>query len=89
MRPWDRQRYWVTEHAVQRYRERVDKRCSPGRARRILLQQMQEAHFVKVQDNGLELWRGPKPRRLRLLITRQGGVFVLESVLFAFDRDKT
>ena len=79
-------RIWITPHAVQRYIERVDRRCSAGRARGILVAMLGEAHFVKIRANGQELWRGPIPRRLRLLVSRQGNVMVLESVLFAFDR---
>jgi hypothetical protein len=79
-------RYWITPHAVKRYVERVDRQCSPARARAILVDMVQRAHFVKIRANGQELWRGPPPRRIRLLVTRQGDVMVLESVLFAFDR---
>lgn len=78
-------RIWVTNHAVVRFRERVAP-WHPGRVRRYLVEQCEQGHFVKVLACGLELWRGPKPRRLRLRVSRQGNVMVLESVLFSFDR---
>jgi len=44
------------------------------------------AHFVRQQRNG-ELWRGPKPRRLRFIVSRdEPGLPQLVTVLFAFDR---
>lgn len=78
-------RWWVTPHAVARFQERVS-RMPTDRVRRELVEECQRAHFVKVLACGLELWRGGKPRRLRLRVSRQGSVHVLESVLFAFDR---
>lgn len=34
---------------------------------------MKRAHRVKTLDTGLELWRGPKPYRLRMKVASGGG----------------
>ncbi len=64
--------FFITGHAVRRFKERV-----PGKARLSyeealaeLIQTMKRSHFVKTQDNGLDLWRGPRPHRLRLKVAR-------------------
>lgn len=79
------QRWFITSHAVERFLERVS-RMERRRVRGHLVEQCQGAHFVKPLACGLELWRGPSPQRMRLRVSRQGNVLVLESILFAFDR---
>lgn len=81
----DELRWFITPHAVVRFRQRVTD-WTEHRVRHYLVSQCRDAHRVKLLACGLELWRGPKPRRLRLRVSRQGNVLVLESVLFAFDR---
>lgn len=81
--PW-----FVTPHAVERYIARV----RPGLAYDVALWELAEqsrgAHFVKLRRDGHELWRGPKPRRLRFIVGHGGGDKPqLVTVLFAFDRD--
>lgn len=63
--------FFITPHAVRRYRERV-----PGKsaltyeaALAELIRDLDCAHFVKHQ-NGVELWRGSKPHRLRYRVSR-------------------
>ena len=81
----DKLRWFVSPHAVVRFRQRVAD-WTNDRVRHYLVEQCRGAHFVKALACGLELWRGPKPRRIRLRVSRQGNVLVLESVLFTFDR---
>lgn len=76
----------ITRHAVSRYIERVAPGMTPGRARGELLRHCAGAHYVKTLPGGLEQWRGPKPRRLRLRIRRDGDVAELVTVLWSFDR---
>ncbi len=60
-------RWLVTPHAVMRFQQRV-----PG-ARRLTYRQIlgriirdsDRAHFVRVEGNGMELWRVGKPLRTR------------------------
>lgn len=83
----ERQPCWViTPHAVTRFIERVAPGMSRQRAARSLVLQCQGAHFVKTLPSGLEQWRGPKPRRLRLRVNRDGDVLELVTVLWSFDR---
>lgn len=72
-RPWS-----VTPHAVTRYVQRVRHGVSAAKARADLLWMMERAHFVKTLPSGLELWRGPKPLRLRLRVAGRSLVTVIE-----------
>jgi len=79
------ERWSVSAHAVDRYLERVE-RVPRRLATARLLAQCQRAHFVKLLPSGLELWRGPQPRRLRLRAQRsEDGALTLATVLEAFD----
>lgn len=62
--------FFITGHAVRRFRERVPGagRLSYDQALGELIRTMRDAHFVKTLNNGLDLWRGPKPHRLRLRV---------------------
>lgn len=73
----------MTPHAVQRYRERVAPNMSYEGALGCIINDSVGAHKVKDLDAGAELWRGPKPRRLRYIVSRDAQVI---TVLFAFDR---
>lgn len=74
-------RWRITDHAVRRYRERVRWRDTSNElARGQLLAICQRAHRVKDIGGGLELWRGPKPLRLRLRV-RPGEPMELVTVL--------
>jgi hypothetical protein len=76
--PW-----FVTPHAVQRYIERVDSSLSYEAALGRIISDSVNAHCVKKLDDGAELWRGPKPRRLRYVVSPDKQ---LMTVMFAFDR---
>lgn len=75
----------ITEHAVDRYLERVRPGVSRDRARQALERHCAGSHYVKTLPSGVEYWRGPKPRRLRLRVERVGEKLRLVSVLEAFD----
>ena len=62
------QSWQISGHAVSRYIQRVMRGRPADRARADLLWMLERAHFVKALPGGLELWRGPKPLRLRLRI---------------------
>lgn len=80
------ERWTISEHATDRYVERIDRGVTRERAREELVEQCLGAHFVKLLPGGLELWRGPKPRRIRLRAERrENGEMVLATVLEAFD----
>jgi hypothetical protein len=51
---------------------------SAAKARADLLWILERAHFVKKLPSGLELWRGPKPLRLRLRVDGRALVTVIE-----------
>lgn len=78
---------WViTAHALERYVERVHRGISFRKAAQELERHMSGAHYVKTLPTGIELWRGPKPARMRLRVMRVGNTLELVSVLEAFDR---
>lgn len=79
-------RWIITAHAVQRYLERVAPGMSAAKAERELQTHCAGAHLVKTLPSGLEQWRGPKPRRLRLRAQRHGDVMELVTVLWSYDR---
>ena len=79
-------RWIITAHAVQRYLERVAPGMSATKAERELRQHCAGAHFVKMLATGVEQWRGPKPRRLRLRVERKGDRLELVTVLWSYDR---
>lgn len=62
-------RWFITPHAVARYRERI-RRCSYEEARAALVALSECAHLVRVDEEGVEHWRGPRPLRLRLRVAR-------------------
>lgn len=63
-------RWFITPHAVDRFRERVHwaRRFSYAKALGELINASERAHFVRILDSGKELWRGPKPMKLRLIV---------------------
>lgn len=74
--------FFITGHAVRRFRERVPgaARLSYDQALTQMIQQMKRAHYVKQIRDGLDLWRGPKPHRLRLRVA-PGGSGLLPQVV--------
>ena len=89
---------FVTPHALQRYVE-VTRRVTEARAKEILsaeparakllgelVRETEGAHRVRDQRDGCSLWRGPKPRRLRLIVgPGEGDRPALVTVLAAHD----
>lgn len=64
----------LTEHAIDRYLERIRPGIDRSRARNELRAIVSGAHLVKRAATGLFIWRGPKPRRLRLYVDDRGSV---------------
>ena len=78
--------FFVTPHAVRRYIERVRPGLTYEQALGELVAMARGAHLVKELASGLELWRGPPPRRLRFRVSPGcGGLPQLVTVLEAFD----
>jgi hypothetical protein len=78
--------FFITPHAIDRYIERVRPGISRGQALRDLIEMSRGAHVVKEIEPGLWLWRGPKPRRLRLRVSsREPGLPQLVTVIEAHD----
>lgn len=80
-------RWFVTPHAVQRYRERVDPSVSYEQALGALVHLSERAHFVKRREDGVECWRvGRADGHLRLRVQPQAdGLPQLLTVLPAFN----
>lgn len=76
----------ITPHAVDRYVERV-RRVARGQAVEDLIAMAAAAHRVKARPDGLWIHRGPKPRRLRLIVDESCIPPRLVTVLTAFDRE--
>lgn len=87
-----RGRWWISPHAVRRYIERCPgaRRLSYGEALERLIAASETAHFVKTRRNsGEELWRGPKPYRLRFVVCRaNAGLPQLVTVLRGCDANR-
>jgi hypothetical protein len=70
--------FFVTPHAVDRYRERVHPGISYERALSEIIEASETAHFVKHYIDGewhdAEYWRCSRSfGRLRLIVSRRGG----------------
>ncbi len=80
-------RWFVTPHAVQQYRERMlGGRMSYEVALGELVSLSTRAHFVRHLESGAELWRGPKPARVRMIVMRGfAGLPQLVTVLRGWD----
>lgn len=83
-----RGRWFVTPHALQRWREHFDRRSEALSALDHLIAECDGAHFVKALDTGPQLWRGSSPRRARFVVSvgSEGSLPVLVTVLSTFDR---
>ena len=89
-RPGAAGRWFVTPHAVARFRERLPaaRAMTYEQALGAIIRDVDAAHFVKALDTGVQLWRGPKPWRLRYIVTSAGSpgaLPVLVTVQLAFD----
>lgn len=79
-------RWFITPHAVARYRERICPGASYEQALRDLIAWSERAHFVREQ-NGSQLWRGPRPGKLRFWVSfGRHGLPQLVTVLPAHDK---
>lgn len=84
-------RWFITPHAVERYRERIEPGLTYDEALGRLVALSEGAHFVRekvtVDFGRVEIWRGPKPTRLRCYVVpgREGELDVLVTVLPTFD----
>lgn len=82
-------RWFVTPHAVQRFRERVDQHASYEDALAYLIAASARAHPVREIEPGLWLYREGKPRRLRFRVSTRGdGLPQLVTVLTAHDAQR-
>ena len=84
-------RWFVGPHAVRRFLKRVPaaRGWSYERALAAIISDTDAAHFVKALDTSAQLWRGPKPWRLRYIVTSAGSAGalpVLVTVQAACDR---
>jgi hypothetical protein len=82
-------RWFVTPHAARQFRDRAGwQRADDYESALVeLIDESRAAHFVKVLDSGLELWRGPKPRRLRYIVgPGEGNLPALVTVLRSHDK---
>lgn len=91
VRPWNGEpthagaqgRWFITPHAVEQYVARAMR----GRGRHeealvALIDESRGARFLKLLDSGAELWRGPRPGRLRYVVgPGEGGLKALVTVL--------
>lgn len=81
-------RFFFTPHAVRRYVTRAKRGLTYEKALDELIKSSERAHYVKTLDTGVELWRSPKPLRLRLYVTRgEGPQPAVITVLRRCDRD--
>lgn len=84
-------RWFITPHAVERFRDRAGwQRASAYEdVLATLIDESRGAHFVKRLETGAELWRGPKPRRLRFIVGHgDGNLPALVTVLRSHDADR-
>lgn len=82
-------RFFVTPHAVERYRERIPGKrgLSYEQALGELIRLLDRAHRVRVDDNGTELWRVGNPTRLRFRVQPSSlGLPQVLTVMMPFDR---
>lgn len=68
-------RWFITPHAVDRYRRRVRhaRGYSYEEALAELVELSEKAHYVKELNDDCELWRGPRPHRLRFYVAPADG----------------
>jgi hypothetical protein len=66
-------RWFVTPHAVKRYRERVDRGVTYEVALARLVEMSEVAHRVSVRPDGVEVWRvGRRFGRVRFCVQPAG-----------------
>lgn len=65
--------WFVTPHAVQRFRERFAHEMTYEQAWEFLIAQSKTARYVKEWKPGVFLFRGPRPKRLRYWVGFEEG----------------
>jgi len=60
-------RWFVTPHAVRQYVQRYAYQLSYDQALANLIRLSEGARFIR-RSHGCELWRGPRPSRLRMIV---------------------
>lgn len=77
--------FFITPHAVARYQERVDRRCTKEEAFARIAECARSARFAKALPNKdgqrCEQWRGKKPEALRLIIVYDGDPAKLPAIV--------
>ena len=63
-----RGRFFVTPHAVRQYQRRVRPELGYEDARAELIAISERARYVRPARDGCEVWRTPRPERLRLIV---------------------
>ena len=81
-------RWFVTPHAVNRYRQRFAPGSPYEEALAELIRASETARRVKVLPTGLVLYRGPKPRRLRFFVQEQVGPLALPALVTVLGRSE-
>jgi hypothetical protein len=70
-------RFFITPHAVRRYAQRVRPGASYNEALTDMVRLSDEARYVKTKTGSrgdvIEVWRTPKPLRLRLYVAPSRG----------------
>lgn len=83
-------RWFITPHAVEQALARAgwERGTAYEQALAALIDESRGAHFVKMLPSGAELWRGPKPRRMRYIVrpAADGALPQLVTVLSTYDR---
>jgi hypothetical protein len=62
-------RWFISRHAVDRYRERIRPGLTYEEALSDLIRLSGQAHFVKNIGDGIEFWRTGRPHRLRFRVS--------------------
>ena len=75
----------ITQHAIERAAERLWPALDAQDIRLRLLGMCHDAHYVKTLESGADLWRGPKPMRIRMYVRSSGDTQTLQSVVQATD----
>jgi hypothetical protein len=80
-------RWFCGPHPVKRWREYFAPSATYEQALGQLITEIDGARFVKALDTGPQLWRGPRPRRARFVVSvcSEGMLPALVTVLPPFD----
>ena len=81
-------RWFITPHAVARYRQRFAPGFTYEEALAELIRASETARRVKVLVTGLVLYRGPKPRRLRFFLQEEVGPLALPALVTVLGRSE-